>query len=103
MPNKGKSFRITKREQRRQSNSGLLGPVTPGNEGATVLKKLGDLRPVDAPIDRDGVATGAQLGTKVELTILISRLMEGEDAEALRREYDSELLEEAISVLESRI
>ena len=94
---------LTKREQRRQGNSGLLGPVTLGDEAATVPRKLGDLRPVDAPIDCDGVATGAQLGTKVELTILLSRLMEGEDAEALGREYGSELLEEAISVLESRI
>jgi hypothetical protein len=40
---------------------------------------------------------------QVELTTLISRLMQGEDPEALRREYGSELLEEAISVLESRI
>jgi hypothetical protein len=93
---------LTKRKQRRQSNSGLLGPVTPGDKGATVLK-VGDLRPLDAPSDREEVATAAQLGTKVELTILLSRLMEGEDAEALRREYGSELLEEAISVLESRI
>jgi hypothetical protein len=29
--------------------------------------------------------------------------MEGEDPEALRREYGSELVEEAISVLENRI
>lgn len=41
--------------------------------------------------------------TKLELPILISRLMEGDDPEALRREYGSELLEEAISVLENRI
>ena len=41
--------------------------------------------------------------TKVELTILISRLMEGEDPEALRREYGSELLEDAFSMLENRI
>jgi hypothetical protein len=64
---------------------------------------VGDLRPLDTPFDREGVATAAQLGTKIELTILLSRLMEGEDAEALRREHGSELLEEAISVLESRI
>lgn len=94
---------ITKREQYRQSNCGLAGPLTAGDESATALKKLGDLRFVDAPAGGDGVATGAQLGTKVELTILLSRLMEGEDAEALKREYGSELLEEAISVLESRI
>ena len=94
---------LTKREQRRQSNFGLLEPVTPRDEGATVLKKLGDLRPVDDRVDRDGVATGAQLGTKIGLTILLSRLMEGEDVEALRRAYGSELLEDAISVLESRI
>ena len=41
--------------------------------------------------------------TKVELRILISRLMEGEDPQALKREYGSELVEEAISVLENRI
>lgn len=41
--------------------------------------------------------------TKLELPILISCLMEGDDPEALRREYGSELLEEAISVLENRI
>jgi hypothetical protein len=41
--------------------------------------------------------------TEVELTILISRLMQGEDPEALTREYDSELLEDAISVLGNRI
>jgi hypothetical protein len=41
--------------------------------------------------------------TRVELTNLISRLMEGEEPEALRREYGSELVEEAISVLDNRI
>jgi hypothetical protein len=41
--------------------------------------------------------------TKLELAILISRLMEGDDPEALRQEYSSELLEEAIGVLENRI
>jgi hypothetical protein len=41
--------------------------------------------------------------TRVDLTNLISRLMEGEDPEALRREYGSELLDDAISVLENRI
>jgi hypothetical protein len=41
--------------------------------------------------------------TKNKLTILISRLMEGDGSEALRREYSSELVEEAISVLENRI
>jgi hypothetical protein len=41
--------------------------------------------------------------TRVDLTNLISRLVEGEDPEPLRREYGSELVEEAISVLESRI
>jgi hypothetical protein len=41
--------------------------------------------------------------TKNKLTILISRLMEGDGCEALRREYSSELVEEAISVLENRI
>jgi hypothetical protein len=41
--------------------------------------------------------------TRAELTNLISHLMEGEEPEALRREYGSELVEEAISVLENRI
>jgi len=41
--------------------------------------------------------------TKNKLAILISRLMEGDDCEALRREYSSKLVEEAISVLENRI
>jgi hypothetical protein len=41
--------------------------------------------------------------TRAELTNLISRLMEGEEPEALRREYGSELVEEAISVLDNRI
>jgi hypothetical protein len=41
--------------------------------------------------------------TQNKLTILISRLMENDDSEALRREYSSELVEEAISVLENRI
>ena len=41
--------------------------------------------------------------TRAELTNLISCLMEGEEPEALRREYGSELVEEAISVLENRI
>ena len=40
---------------------------------------------------------------KNKLTILISRLMEGDNPEALRREYSSELVEDAISVLENRI
>jgi hypothetical protein len=41
--------------------------------------------------------------TMGELTNLISRLMEGENPEALRREYGSELVEETISMLENRI
>jgi hypothetical protein len=41
--------------------------------------------------------------TNVDLPILISHLMEGEDPEALKREYGSELVEETISVLENRI
>jgi hypothetical protein len=40
---------------------------------------------------------------KVDLPILISRLMEGEDPEALTQEYGSELLEDAIGLLERRI
>jgi hypothetical protein len=57
-----------------------------------------DPPPVDSAAD---LFTGSR--PKVELTILISRLMQGEDPEALRREYGSELLEDAISVLENRI
>jgi hypothetical protein len=53
---------------------------------------------IDSAVD---LSTGSR--TKVELTILISRLMEGEDPQALKREYGSELLEEAISELENRI
>src|ERR1700756_4513709 len=41
--------------------------------------------------------------TKKKLAIIISRLMEGDDCEALRREYRSELVEEAIRELENRI
>jgi hypothetical protein len=41
--------------------------------------------------------------TKNKLTILISRLMEGNDIGALKREYGSELLEDVISALENRI
>lgn len=40
---------------------------------------------------------------KVELTNLISRLMEAEDPEVLKQEYGYELVEEAISELENRI
>ena len=53
---------------------------------------------IDSAID---LSAGSR--TKVELTILISRLMEGEDPQALKREYSSELLEDAISALENRI
>jgi tryptophanase len=42
-------------------------------------------------------------GTKADLTILISRLMQGEETGALKREYSSELVEEVISQLENRI
>jgi hypothetical protein len=41
--------------------------------------------------------------TRVELANPISRLMEDEDPEALRREYVSELLEQVISAPENRI
>jgi hypothetical protein len=58
-------------------------------------------------VDLPTIDSAANLFTdsraNVQLTILISRLMEGEDPEALRREYGSELLEDAISVLENRI
>ena len=57
-----------------------------------------DPPPVDSAAD---LLTGSR--TEVELTTLISRLMEGEDPDALKRECGSELLEEAISVLENRI
>jgi hypothetical protein len=57
-----------------------------------------DPPPVDLVTD---LFTGSR--TRVELTNLISRLMEGEDPEALRRECGFELVEEAISVLDNRI
>ena len=57
-----------------------------------------DPPPLDSVTD---LFTGSR--TRVDLTTLISRLMEGEDPEPLRREYGSELVEEAISVLENRI
>jgi hypothetical protein len=57
-----------------------------------------DPPPVDSAAD---ACTGSR--TEVDLPLLISRLMEGDDPEVLRREYGSELVEEAISVLENRI
>jgi hypothetical protein len=54
--------------------------------------------PIDAAAN---LSTGSR--TKVELTIVVSRLMEGEDPQALKREYGSELVEEAIGELENRI
>jgi hypothetical protein len=57
-----------------------------------------DPPPVDLVTD---LLTGSR--TRVELTTLISRLMEGEDPEALRRECGFEPVEEAISVLDNRI
>ena len=57
-------------------------------------------------VNRPAIDSGADLVTassaKVELATLISRLMEGEDPETLKREYGSELIEEAISELENR-
>ena len=58
---------------------------------------------VNAPAIDSAVDLSAGSRTKVELTKLISRLMESEDPEALKREYGSELVEDAISVLENRI
>ena len=58
---------------------------------------------VDLPAIDSAADSFTDSRTKVELTILISRLMEGQDPEALRPEYGSELLEHAISVLENRI
>lgn len=58
-------------------------------------------------VDPSRIDSGADLFTgsspKVELTILISHLMEGEDPDALERECGSDLVDEAISVLENRI
>lgn len=45
--------------------------------------------------------TGSRM--KADLTILISRLMRGEDTGALKREYGSELVEEVISELGNRV
>jgi hypothetical protein len=53
---------------------------------------------IDAAAD---LSTGSR--TKVELIIVVSRLMEGEDPQALKREYGSELVEEVISELENRV
>jgi hypothetical protein len=57
-----------------------------------------DLPAVDSPAD-----LFTQSKTKDEFTILISRLMEGDDPEALKRKYGPELLEEAMSALENRL
>jgi hypothetical protein len=56
------------------------------------------------PLSVDSAAdlfTGSR--TKVELTILISRLMEGGDTETVKLKYGPELVEEAITGLENRI
>jgi len=58
------------------------------------------MNPPSVESDAD-VCTGSRV--KVELTLLISRLMEGGDPEALKLKYGPELVEEAISVLENRI
>jgi hypothetical protein len=77
--------------------------VTALTASQTLVKRRVEIDLVDPP----AVAPPADLfpgsRTNVELSMLMSRLMQGEDPEALRREYGSELLEEAISVLESRI
>jgi len=57
-----------------------------------------DPPPVESAAD---VCSGSR--AKAELTLLISRLMEGDEPQTLRRKYGSELVEEAISVLEHRI
>jgi hypothetical protein len=57
-----------------------------------------DPPPVDSAAD---ACAGSR--TEVELTLLISRLMEGDDPEVLKLKYGGELLEEAISALENRI
>ena len=72
--------------------------MSQGSGKRRVELDFGDPPAVDSAAD---LFTGSR--TKAELTILISRLMEGEDPEALKRAYGSELLEGAISVLESRI
>ena len=53
---------------------------------------------IDAAAD---LSTGSRI--KVELTIVVWRLMGGEDPQALKREYGSELVEEMISELENRV
>lgn len=53
---------------------------------------------IDSPAD---LSIGTR--TRVELTNLISCLIEGKKPEALKGEYGSELVEEALSVLENRI
>jgi hypothetical protein len=74
-----------------------------GDDVSRTGKQKGELDIVDPPTIDSTADLCTSSRTKVELTILISRLMEGEDPEALRREYGSELVEEAISVLENRI
>ena len=51
----------------------------------------------------DSAADLSSSRMKADLTILISRLMQGEDTGALKREYGSELVEEVISELGNRI
>ena len=89
---------------------GALNPLPPysggqlenSDDASTIGKRKVEIDVVNSPaIDAPGeVFTDS---AKNNLTILISRLMEGGNPEALRREYSSELIEDAIGVLENRI
>jgi hypothetical protein len=58
---------------------------------------------MDAPFVDSAADLVTDSRTKVEVTVLISRLMEVEEPETLKLKYGNELLEEAISELENRI
>jgi hypothetical protein len=78
------------------------GQLENGDDASRIGKREVEIDSVNSPaVDpADEVFTDS---TKNKLTILISRLMEGEGSEALRREYGSRLIEDAISILENRI
>jgi hypothetical protein len=81
----------------------MSGKVIALTASQTLVKRRVEVDFVDPPAVDSAADLFTGSRTKAELTILISCLMEGEDPEALKRECGSELLEEAISVLESRI
>jgi hypothetical protein len=78
------------------------GQLEYGDDASRIGKREVEIDRVSSPaVDpADEIFTDSK---KSKLTILISRLMEGEGSEALRREYGSRLIEDAISILENRI